>query len=76
MPFPQSQYKDHNGKFPASFFNTHAPIAQTKTYMNSRDVMEFLMLKPAEYLVVPSTFNPNETASFLLSVVSKANAHA
>ncbi|XP_073340051.1 calpain-1 catalytic subunit-like [Pagrus major] len=63
------------GKFPASFFNTHAPIAQTKTYMNAREVMEFLMLKPGEYLIVPSTFNANETASFILTILSKAETH-
>uniref|UniRef100_A0A671WTC6 Zgc:136872 n=1 Tax=Sparus aurata TaxID=8175 RepID=A0A671WTC6_SPAAU len=63
------------GKFPASFFNTHAPIAQTKAYMNAREVMAFLMLKPGEYLIVPSTFNANETASFILTILSKAETH-
>ncbi|GLD56262.1 calpain-2 catalytic subunit-like protein [Lates japonicus] len=65
------QYSEQKGKFPASFFNTHAPVAQTKTYMNAREVMEFLMLKPGEYLIVPSTFRPNETASFILTIHSK-----
>ncbi|XP_070835303.1 calpain-1 catalytic subunit-like [Chaetodon trifascialis] len=69
------QYKGQRGKFPASFFNSHAPVAQTKTYMNAREVMEFFMLKPGEYLVVPSTFKPNETASFLLTILSKAETH-
>ncbi len=63
------------GKFPASFFSSHAPVAQTKTYMNAREVMEFVMLKPGEYLIVPSTFNPNETASFILTILSKAETH-
>ncbi|KAI3367908.1 hypothetical protein L3Q82_026735 [Scortum barcoo] len=66
------QYKMQTGKFPASFFSSHAPVAQTKTYMNAREVMEFVMLKPGEYLIVPSTFNPNETASFILTIHSKA----
>lgn len=65
------QYSEQRGKFPASFFHTHAPVAQTKTYMNAREVMEFLMLKPGEYLIVPSTFRPNETASFILTIHSK-----
>uniref|UniRef100_A0AAQ5XPJ0 Calpain catalytic domain-containing protein n=1 Tax=Amphiprion ocellaris TaxID=80972 RepID=A0AAQ5XPJ0_AMPOC len=59
------------GKFPASFFNTHAPVGQTKTYFNAREVMEFMMLKPGEYLIVPSTFNRNESASFVLTIHSK-----
>ncbi|XP_028422126.1 calpain-8-like [Perca flavescens] len=67
--------KAQKGKFPASFFNYHAPVAQTKTYMNARDVMEFLLLKPGEYLIVPSTFNPNEISSFILTILSKEETH-
>ncbi|XP_073340053.1 calpain-1 catalytic subunit-like [Pagrus major] len=73
--FSVFEYKAQRGKFPASFFNTHAPIGQTKAYMNAREVMEFLMLKPGEYLIVPSTFNANETASFILTILSKAETH-
>ncbi|XP_029972828.1 calpain-1 catalytic subunit-like isoform X2 [Salarias fasciatus] len=66
------QYKEQKGKFPASFFSRHSPVAQTATYMNAREVIEFLFLKPGEYLIVPSTFNANETASFILTIYSKA----
>uniref|UniRef100_A0A3P8TLK5 Zgc:136872 n=1 Tax=Amphiprion percula TaxID=161767 RepID=A0A3P8TLK5_AMPPE len=59
------------GKFPALFFSSRAPVVQTKTYMNAREVIEFFLLKPGEYLIVPSTFNRNETASFLLTIISK-----
>uniref|UniRef100_A0AAQ4P9D1 Calpain catalytic domain-containing protein n=1 Tax=Gasterosteus aculeatus aculeatus TaxID=481459 RepID=A0AAQ4P9D1_GASAC len=58
------------GKFPPSFFN-QAPAGQTKTYRNAREVVEYLTLKPAEYLIVPSTFRPNEAASFLLTIITK-----
>ncbi|XP_044022793.1 calpain-1 catalytic subunit-like [Siniperca chuatsi] len=68
-------YKAQSGKFPASFFSRRAPVAQTKTYMNAREVMEFLMLKPGEYLIVPSTFNSNETATFILTILSKTETH-
>ncbi|XP_029316977.1 LOW QUALITY PROTEIN: calpain-9-like [Cottoperca gobio] len=71
----KEKYKALKGKFPASFFRSHVPVAQTKTFMNAREVMEYLMLKPAEYLIVPSTFNPNETASFILTILSKAETH-
>ncbi|XP_041809116.1 calpain-2 catalytic subunit-like isoform X2 [Chelmon rostratus] len=69
------QYKGQSGKFPASFFSSRSPVAQTKTFLNSREVMEFFVLKPGEYLIVPSTFNPNETASFLLTILSKTETH-
>ncbi|KAM9842726.1 calpain-1 catalytic subunit-like [Aulostomus maculatus] len=63
------------GKFPASFFSSHAPVAQTKRYLNARDVEEFFLLKPGEYLIVPATFQANETASFLLTIFSKVETH-
>ncbi|XP_071402621.1 calpain-1 catalytic subunit-like [Centroberyx affinis] len=69
------KYKTLTGKFPASFFDTNLPVAQTKKYMNAREVMEFFMLKPGEYLIVPSTFKPNETASFILSILCKGETH-
>lgn len=69
------QFKAQRGKFPASFFSRNKPVAQPKTYMNGREVMQFLMLKPGEYLIVPTTFNPNETASFILTIISKAETH-
>ncbi|XP_005739083.1 calpain-1 catalytic subunit-like [Pundamilia nyererei] len=64
-------YKTQSGKFPAMFFNTHLPVARSDKYMNAREVIEFLMLKPGEYLIVPSTFKPNETASFILTIHSR-----
>uniref|UniRef100_A0A4W5Q8A0 Calpain catalytic domain-containing protein n=1 Tax=Hucho hucho TaxID=62062 RepID=A0A4W5Q8A0_9TELE len=65
------EFKGQRGKFPASFFNNNAPVAQTKNYLNARTVMLLCRLKPGEYLIVPSSFKPNETASFILSILSK-----
>uniref|UniRef100_A0A669F087 Calpain catalytic domain-containing protein n=1 Tax=Oreochromis niloticus TaxID=8128 RepID=A0A669F087_ORENI len=68
-------YKTQSGKFPAMFFNTHLPVARSDKYMNAREVIEFLMLKPGEYLIVPSTFKPNETASFILTIHSREETY-
>ncbi|XP_032355954.1 calpain-1 catalytic subunit [Etheostoma spectabile] len=69
------EYKAQRGKFPASFFSRNVPVAQTKTFLNGREVMEFLLLKHGEYVIVPSTFSPNETAGFILTILSKAETH-
>ncbi|KAM4724502.1 calpain-8-like [Anableps anableps] len=67
----KEQYQTHRGKFTASFFSSQQPVAQTKTFMNAREVMGFFMLKPGEYMIVPSTFHPNDTSSFILTVLSR-----
>ncbi|XP_068608334.1 calpain-2 catalytic subunit [Brachionichthys hirsutus] len=69
------EYRDYKGKLPASFFSSHTPVAQSKTYMNAREVMELVKLEAGEYLIVPSTFKANETASFILTILSKAETH-
>ncbi|KAM4540300.1 calpain-3-like [Fundulus diaphanus] len=71
----KEQYRTHRGKFTASFFSSQAPVAQTKMFMNAREVEEFLSLKPGEYLIVPSTFHPNESASFLLTILCRTETH-
>ncbi|XP_072313965.1 calpain-1 catalytic subunit-like [Eucyclogobius newberryi] len=70
--FSVFEYKSTRGKLPASFFSSSAPIFQTMEFMNAREVVEFFTLSPGEYIIVPSTFRPNETASFLLTICSKA----
>lgn len=60
----------HAGKFLTSFFINKKPVVQSK-FRISREVMEFLTLQPGEYLIVPSTLKPNETASFLLTIFSR-----
>ncbi|KAG9330789.1 hypothetical protein JZ751_022069 [Albula glossodonta] len=63
------------GKFPASFFNHTKPVSKTKAHINSREVMKLSCLKPGEYLIVPSTYKPNEAASFILAILSKNRTH-
>uniref|UniRef100_A0AAY4C7X6 Calpain catalytic domain-containing protein n=1 Tax=Denticeps clupeoides TaxID=299321 RepID=A0AAY4C7X6_9TELE len=59
------------GKFPAPFFSRKNLVAHTQNYLNSREVTEFFRLSQGEYIIVPSTFKPGESASFLLTVFSK-----
>ncbi|XP_034543431.1 calpain-1 catalytic subunit-like isoform X2 [Notolabrus celidotus] len=69
------EYEGKKGKFPASFFGRNKPVAGTKKFINSREMMELVALKPGEYLIVPCTYNPDETASFILTIISKAETH-
>ncbi|XP_042599090.1 calpain-14-like isoform X1 [Cyprinus carpio] len=66
--------KDQREKFPASFFRNARLVGKNESYINTREIMEFFRFKAGEYLIVPSTYKPNEAASFLLTVYSKTEA--
>ncbi|XP_066562169.1 calpain-14 [Amia ocellicauda] len=71
----QSSVQKLTEKFPAAFFDTNAPVGQSKGYINSREVTECFQLQPGEYLIVPSTAKADEGASFILSIFSKSKTH-
>lgn len=68
------QLKDQREKFPASFFRNTRPVGKSESFINAREIMEFFRFKAGDYLIVPSTFEPNEASSFLLTVYSKTEA--
>uniref|UniRef100_A0AAR2KBY8 Calpain catalytic domain-containing protein n=1 Tax=Pygocentrus nattereri TaxID=42514 RepID=A0AAR2KBY8_PYGNA len=49
-----------------NFFLTHAQKARSETFINLREVSTRFRLPPGEYLVVPSTFEPNKDGDFCL----------
>ncbi|XP_073783591.1 uncharacterized protein isoform X2 [Danio rerio] len=65
------ELKDQKEKFPASFFRNVRVVGKNESFLNAREVMEFFRFKAGDYLIVPSTFQPNEASSFLLTVYSK-----
>ncbi|XP_077082894.1 calpain 2, (m/II) large subunit b [Siphateles boraxobius] len=54
-----------------NFFLTHGQKARSETFINLREVCTRFKLPPGEYLVVPSTFEPNLDGDFCLRVFSE-----
>uniref|UniRef100_A0A8B9RHB8 Calpain 2, (m/II) large subunit b n=1 Tax=Astyanax mexicanus TaxID=7994 RepID=A0A8B9RHB8_ASTMX len=54
-----------------NYFLTHAQKARSETFINLREVSTRFTLPPGEYLVVPSTFEPNKDGDFCLRVFSE-----
>ncbi|XP_077477947.1 calpain-1 catalytic subunit isoform X1 [Stigmatopora argus] len=69
------EFKEEKGNFPTAFFRRNKPVVTTKDFINAREVMEFVKVDPGEYLIVPSTFKANQTASFILTILTKADVH-
>ncbi|XP_069022975.1 calpain-2 catalytic subunit-like [Embiotoca jacksoni] len=57
-----------------NFFLRHASSARSETFINLREVCSRFSLPPGEYLVLPSTFEPNKNGDFCVRVFSEKQA--
>uniref|UniRef100_A0A3B4FC34 Peptidase C2 calpain large subunit domain-containing protein n=1 Tax=Pundamilia nyererei TaxID=303518 RepID=A0A3B4FC34_9CICH len=55
------------------FFQRNRPVKAEKTYSTQRDLIELHSLEPGEYVIIPSTNEPNITADFTLTVYTKTD---
>ncbi|KAK1187437.1 CAN1 protein, partial [Pygoscelis papua] len=56
------------------FFLANASRARSEQFINLREVSTRFRLPPGEYIVVPSTFEPNKEGDFVLRVFSEKKA--
>ncbi|KAK9956454.1 hypothetical protein ABG768_014187 [Culter alburnus] len=61
-------------QLPKDFFLYNASTARCKSYVNIREVTERFCLKPGEYVIIPSTFDPHKESEFLLRVFSESRS--
>ncbi|XP_072293535.1 calpain-2 catalytic subunit-like [Eucyclogobius newberryi] len=57
-----------------NFFLHNASAARSETFINMRELCNRISLPPGEYLIVPSTFEPNKNGDFYLRVFSEKPA--
>lgn len=55
----------------SNFFKYASSVGRSKKFANSREVTTRFKLPPGTYCVVPSTFEPNQTADFLLRIYTE-----
>lgn len=54
-----------------NFFKYNASVARSAAFINLREVSCRFKLPPGHYLIVPSTFDPNQDGEFLIRVFSE-----
>ncbi|KAA3678062.1 calpain, invertebrate [Paragonimus westermani] len=59
------------GTLDMNFFKYNASKARSPAFINLREVCGRHKLKPGNYVIIPSTFQPNEEADFMLRVFSE-----
>lgn len=62
---------DNLKEFDADFFDTNTSIARSHNYVNMRGNSRRFKFPPGKYLIMPSTFEPNEEGEFLLRIISE-----
>uniref|UniRef100_A0A8C1ZCV0 Calpain-2 catalytic subunit n=1 Tax=Cyprinus carpio TaxID=7962 RepID=A0A8C1ZCV0_CYPCA len=65
---------ERNVHLDRNFFQRHASAARSETFINLREVCSRFCLPPGEYLIVPSTFEPNKDGDFCVRVFSEKQA--
>lgn len=59
------------GMLDMNFFKFNASKARAPAFVNLREVCGRHKLKPGQYAIIPSTFNPNEEGDFMLRIFSE-----
>jgi len=59
------------GKLDADFFRRRRPVANSGKYINQREVTLTADLLPGFYVMVPSTYKPDQDGTFLIRIFSE-----
>jgi calpain len=56
---------------PLKFFKYNASVARSPTFINLRECCSRFKLPTGKYVIVPSTFEPNEEGDFIIRIFTE-----
>lgn len=59
---------DYSGRLPTEFFRTNRTVMRSALFINLREVSGRFRVPPGNYVIIPSTYDPNEEAEFMLRI--------
>ncbi|XP_078505989.1 calpain-14 [Lissotriton helveticus] len=65
------EYQHEKSKLPKKFFDTQSPVNMKCVFINEREVTQDFRLTPGDYVIVPSTADPDQECEFILRVFSR-----
>jgi len=65
--------EEHSTPLPQDFFKYNASVARSPTFINLREVCSRFRLPVGRYVIVPSTFEPNEEGEFIIRVFTEGS---
>ncbi|CAL8389967.1 unnamed protein product [Arctogadus glacialis] len=68
---PEEYSGQRNIHLNKNFFLRHSAAARSETFVNLREVCSRFLMPPGEYLILPSTFEPNQNGDFCVRVFSE-----
>ena len=73
--FIQQSPSTCTGNLDARFFQTHTASAKSSAFINLREICDLHKLTPGDYVIVPSTYEPDQDGDFILRVYSECEAN-
>uniref|UniRef100_A0A673IYN8 Calpain-1 catalytic subunit-like n=1 Tax=Sinocyclocheilus rhinocerous TaxID=307959 RepID=A0A673IYN8_9TELE len=64
-------YKDKPGSLDQPFFSNNSPVTRSGKYRSIRSVWRKVHLEPGSYVILASTYRPNQQGEFFLRVYTK-----
>uniref|UniRef100_A0A158Q8T4 Calpain catalytic domain-containing protein n=1 Tax=Elaeophora elaphi TaxID=1147741 RepID=A0A158Q8T4_9BILA len=65
---------NYNGRLTREYFQQHKSCARSAAFINLREITGRFRIPPGNYVIVPSTFEPNEEAEFMLRVYTNGKS--